>query len=164
VTKTIKKRLLKPALAEECGTLKAIWLLKKKGLALTLQSIADISGITPGAVAHYLNGKNPLNTNMAAVFAQALEIRVFEFSPRLDTEIRANSARAGQSDDDELTAVTASINDPKLRQQIADYVHQRLTAGPPINDELTAIAASMIDPKLRQQVADYARLRLKNWR
>ncbi|MGU3412861.1 LexA family protein [Enterobacteriaceae bacterium C34A] len=82
-----KKKDLSPAQAAAAQRLKMLYEAKKKLLGVTQQSIADELDITQGAVGHYLNGRNPLNPAVAAVFARLLQIRVEEFSPALSQEL-----------------------------------------------------------------------------
>lgn len=86
-----KKKVITPAQAEDAKRLKDLYEAKKKRLGVTQQSIADELDITQGAVAHYLNGRNPLNLVMALTFAQQLQVNVEDFSPALAQEL-ANMA------------------------------------------------------------------------
>lgn len=82
-----KKKDISPTQAEDAKRLKAIYEAKKKALGVTQQSIADELDITQGAVGHYLNGRNPLNLQVALVFARLLDVSVEEFSPELAREL-----------------------------------------------------------------------------
>ncbi|TDN64279.1 LexA family protein [Scandinavium goeteborgense] len=82
-----KKKDITPAQAEDAKRLKAIYEAKKKLLGVTQQSIADELDITQGAVGHYLNGRNPLNLQVASAFARMLQVTVEEFSPTLAKDL-----------------------------------------------------------------------------
>ncbi|MCS2172770.1 helix-turn-helix domain-containing protein [Scandinavium sp. TWS1a] len=84
-----KKKDITPAQAEDAKRLKAIYEAKKKLLGVTQQSIADELDITQGAVGHYLNGRNPLNLQVASAFARMLQVPVEDFSPALSKELSA---------------------------------------------------------------------------
>ena len=60
-----KKKILTPAQVADSQRLKALYEAKKKELGITQQSIADALDISQGAVGHYLNGRNALNTAVA---------------------------------------------------------------------------------------------------
>ncbi|MBO0369259.1 LexA family transcriptional regulator [Pseudomonas putida] len=110
----MKKRPLPNAYANECAVLKALYITKRKEAGLTQAEIADALGISQAAVSHYLNGENPLNTRVAAVFAQKLGVPVQAFSPRLAREIEqiteAANIGAGLSRD----ANVQYIGQPKI--------------------------------------------------
>lgn len=106
----MKKRELTPEQAEECAKLKAAF-ASRSNRKLTQGAIADELGISQAAVSHYLNGYNPLNTRIAAVFSKMLEIPIAQFSPRLAREIafaseaaRIGSAASSESSNIKLTA------------------------------------------------------------
>lgn len=90
----MKKRPLPDALANECAILKALYVMKRKELNLTQSDIADALGVSQAAVSHYLNGENPLNTRVAAIFSQMLGVPVQAFSPRLAKQIEQSAAAA----------------------------------------------------------------------
>lgn len=90
----MKKRTLPDALANECALLKTLYVAKRKELNLTQSDIADALGVSQAAVSHYLNGENPLNTRVAAIFAQKLSVPVQAFSPRLAKQIEQSAAAA----------------------------------------------------------------------
>lgn len=81
------KRALDSKELAEAVALKNIFKKKKRNTGLTYDALAEIMGITPGAVGHYMNGVNPLNIKIAAAFAQALDVQVADFSKRLAREI-----------------------------------------------------------------------------
>lgn len=78
-----KKTNLTPEQIEDAKRLKAIYEAKKKELGISQQDIADALGISQGAVGHYLNGRNQLNTLAAAKFAEILQVKIEDFSPSL---------------------------------------------------------------------------------
>ncbi|CNH89382.1 LexA family protein [Yersinia enterocolitica] len=80
------KRVLTTEQLEDAMRLKALYESKKKSLGITQQVIANELDISQGAVGHYLNGRNPLNLNVAAVFASFLQVPISEFSPSLAKE------------------------------------------------------------------------------
>ena len=73
----------------ECDVqrLNDIWNLKKEELGITQESVGQNIGITKAAINGYLKGKTRLNVTVAAGFAQAMECKVFDFSPSLQKEI-----------------------------------------------------------------------------
>jgi len=76
--------------------LKALYKAKARQLGLTQELIADELGITQGGVSHYLNGKNALNTKVAAAFARLFKVSVRDFSPSLHNQIQNYYNRSGQ--------------------------------------------------------------------
>lgn len=68
--------------------LKSIYERKKNTLAINHEKLAEIIGITQGAVSHILNGRNTLNVQTASAFANLLKVKVDDFSPSLSNEIR----------------------------------------------------------------------------
>lgn len=92
-----KKKTITPAQLADAQRLKAIYEAKKKELGVTQQSIADALNISQGAVGHYLNGRNALNTSVAAVFAKLLGVSVSEFSQSLAKEISNMSSVASEN-------------------------------------------------------------------
>lgn len=89
----MKKRPLPPDLAEECMKLKHAF-IARANRKITQERIAAELEISQAAVSHYLNGINPLNPRVAAVFSKLLEIPVSAFSPRLAQEIAFTSEAA----------------------------------------------------------------------
>lgn len=71
---------------EDASRLKALYESKKKTLGITQQQIADMLDISQGGVGHYLNGRNPLNVQIASVFSNLLQVPISEFSPSLARE------------------------------------------------------------------------------
>ncbi|WP_066632317.1 helix-turn-helix domain-containing protein [Bordetella sp. H567] len=73
---------------EDAARLKAIFNAKKQPLRLTQESLAARLGFSnQSGVSHYLNAKAALNINAAVLFAEALQVSVGDFSPRLQSEI-----------------------------------------------------------------------------
>lgn len=71
---------------EDANRLKALYESKKKSLGITQQQIADMLDISQGGVGHYLNGRNPLNVQIASVFSNVLQVPIDDFSPTLAKE------------------------------------------------------------------------------
>lgn len=94
-----KKRTLTPEQAAECEHLKNIYKVRARSAGINQMDVAEELGITQAAVSHYLNGVNPLNARVAAVFAKLLGMPVRSFSHRLADEIEATTeaARIGQA-------------------------------------------------------------------
>ncbi len=92
-----KKKILTPAQVADSQRLKALYEAKKKELGITQQSIADALDISQGAVGHYLNGRNALNTAVASVFARLLGVSVADFSPSLAKDISDMSSVASKN-------------------------------------------------------------------
>ena len=103
----MKKRKLSEEQAQECEALKFIYDLRRKKLKLTQSDLAEALGISQAAVSHYLNGENPLNTRVAAVFAQKLGAPVSSFSSRLAKQIEQTRIAA--------EAGAATSNDPNVQ-------------------------------------------------
>ncbi len=80
------KRTLTTEQLQDASRLKALYESKKKELGITQYLIADQLDISQGAVGHYLNGRNPLNLNVAAVFSNLLKVPIADFSPSLAAE------------------------------------------------------------------------------
>ncbi|MBS2288386.1 helix-turn-helix transcriptional regulator, partial [Salmonella enterica subsp. enterica serovar Typhimurium] len=89
--------MLTPAQVADSQRLKALYEAKKKELGITQQSIADALDISQGAVGHYLNGRNALNTAVASVFARLLGVSVSDFSPSLAKDISDMSSVASEN-------------------------------------------------------------------
>lgn len=83
----VKKRELTATELTECAKLKEIFNNKKKELGVTQAGLAEKFRISQPAVGHYLNGFNALNLQIAVKFAEALQVAVLEFSPRLAKEL-----------------------------------------------------------------------------
>ncbi|HDG8093106.1 TPA: helix-turn-helix domain-containing protein [Klebsiella oxytoca] len=92
-----KKKILTPAQVADSQRLKALYEAKKKELGITQQYIADALDISQGAVGHYLNGRNALNTAVASVFARLLGVSVSDFSPSLAKDISDMSSVASEN-------------------------------------------------------------------
>ncbi len=90
-----KKRSLTTEQLEDAKRLKALYESKKKALGVTQQDIASELDISQGAVGHYLNGRNPLNLNIAAVLARVLQVPISDFSPTLAKEAARLSEVSG---------------------------------------------------------------------
>lgn len=89
-----KKTNLTPEQIEDAKRLKAIYEAKKKELGISQQDIADALGISQGAVGHYLNGRNQLNTRAAAEFARILDVSIGDFSPSLAKQVSKTAKAA----------------------------------------------------------------------
>ncbi|CDG21781.1 Repressor protein CI [Xenorhabdus poinarii G6] len=83
----MKKKLTAEQLAE-AARLKALFESRKKQLGISQEILAEEIGKTQSAISHYLNGINALNLEMAAFFAQKLNVRIADFSPSLDKQAR----------------------------------------------------------------------------
>jgi transcriptional regulator with XRE-family HTH domain len=82
-----KKKPLTPELQAECSAANELFLAKKNEMKLTQKKIADAAGISPAAVAQYLNGTNPLNAKFAVTLSRLINEPVEKFSQRLAAEI-----------------------------------------------------------------------------
>ncbi|MHB0806037.1 LexA family transcriptional regulator [Stutzerimonas nitrititolerans] len=87
-----KKKDLSAEQRAECEAAKALFVSRKNSLGLTQAKVADAAGISPAAVAMYLNGVNPLNAKFASVLARLIGEPVERFSPRLAEEIAGMTA------------------------------------------------------------------------
>lgn len=81
-----KKSRLTTEQLDDAMRLKALYESKKKELGITQADIANELDISQGAVGHYLNGRNPLNLPVAAVFAKLLREPISSFSASLAKE------------------------------------------------------------------------------
>lgn len=90
----MRKRILNADQAAECERLKNTYKARARAARVTQLDIAEELGITQAAVSHYLNGINPLNARVAAVFSKFLRIPVRVFSPRLADEIESTTEAA----------------------------------------------------------------------
>ena len=91
-----KKQRLTDSRILENDKLKEIYERKKKELDLTQHKLAEKFEVSQTAIAQYLNGINPLNAKAALQFAEALDVAVSEFSPRLEKEINSFVESAAQ--------------------------------------------------------------------
>ncbi len=83
----MKKKLTAEQLAD-AKRLKDIYVSKKKQLGISQEKFADELGKSQGAISHYLNGTNALNLEIAAYFANKLEVTITDFSPTLDKQAK----------------------------------------------------------------------------
>lgn len=83
----MKKKLTQEQI-DDALRLKAIYEGKKNTLSINHETLAEIIGVTQGAVSHILNGRNALNVQTATAFANLLKVKVDDFSPSLANEIR----------------------------------------------------------------------------
>lgn len=127
--------------------MKAIFTAKKKDLKLTQEKLAEQLGVNQSSVSHYLNGVNPLNTEIAAAFAKILDVPVSDFSPRLaeviemvaSTRITAESFRS-------TWARAARVIDAPPREQyvlIPQYLDEHSFI-PKVNDEHVGLTEGMV--------------------
>jgi transcriptional regulator with XRE-family HTH domain len=87
-TWTMPAKPLTPEQKEEAAKLKKVFEKKKDNLGLTQASLADRLGFsTQSSVNQYMNGRIPLNVEVAVKFAQALECSIMDFSPSMQIEI-----------------------------------------------------------------------------
>lgn len=99
---------------QEAAKLKQIYNFKKKDLGISQESLAYALGISQGAIAHYLNGRNPLNPRIASEFSKILGVHVSEFSPRLANEISNQMFAIGPKEDLEEHVKTRSKQEFKV--------------------------------------------------
>ncbi|WP_434626229.1 LexA family transcriptional regulator [Pseudomonas sp. Z1-29] len=132
---------------EECLRLKAIFTAKKKQLKLTQEKLAEQLGINQSSVSHYLNGVNPLNTEIAAAFAKILDVPVSDFSPRLAGIIEMVASSRVTADSFRTTwAKAARIIDAPPREQyvlIPQYLDDNSFV-PNVNDEHRGLTEGMV--------------------
>lgn len=141
------KKPLPAARKEECLRLKAIYSAKKKELKLTQEKLAEQLGINQSSVSHYLNGVNPLNTEIAAAFAKILDVPVSDFSPRLAEVIEMVASSRITADSFRTTwARSARIIDAPPREQyilIPQYLDENSFV-PGMNDEHIGLTEGMV--------------------
>lgn len=83
---------LTPQQQEDAKRLKSLYEAKKKQLGLSQASIAEDLGKSQGAVAHWLNGKLPLNAKAVAGFARLLQVNAADISPSIAREFTEHAA------------------------------------------------------------------------
>lgn len=83
----MKKRPLTEVESAECKKLRAIYNEKKRDLGLSQERLGELIGITQSGVNMYLSGKNALNLPIARQFADALNVPIGAFSPRLASDL-----------------------------------------------------------------------------
>lgn len=96
----------------ECAALKAAVaaynLHRGRTEKLTQEYIAQELGMTQGNLSSHLNGKRPINKEIASKMAVLLRVKIESFSPRLSAEIAEMAAATGgqpyQYDDKYLKA------------------------------------------------------------
>ncbi|UZE12759.1 helix-turn-helix transcriptional regulator [Pseudomonas sp. B21-053] len=132
---------------EECLRLKAIFTAKKKELKLTQEKLAEQLGINQSSVSHYLNGVNPLNTEIAAAFANILDVPVSDFSPRLAEVIEMVASSRITADSFRTTwARAARVIDAPPREQyvlIPQFLDENSFI-PSVNDEHVGLTEGMV--------------------
>ena len=111
-----KKKDLSAEQRAECEAAKALFVSRKNSLGLTQAKVADAAGISPAAVAMYLNGVNPLNAKFASVLARLIGEPVERFSPRLAEEIAGLTAEKRPAG----TVVAISSEAPEPRSPSED--------------------------------------------
>ena len=73
---------------QDASRLKNIYLARKEALGLTQAVLADHLGFAnQSGVSQYLNGKIPLNAEVAVLFAEQLQCKVSDFSAQLQNQI-----------------------------------------------------------------------------
>lgn len=132
---------------EECLRLKAIFTAKKKELKLTQEKLADQLGMNQSSVSHYLNGVNPLNTEVAAAFAKILDVPVSDFSPRLAEVIEVVASSRITADSFRRTwSRAARVVDALPHEQyvlIPQYLDDHSFV-PGVNDEHVGLTEGMV--------------------
>lgn len=78
-----KRRSLTEDELQDTLRLKSVWDQKSKTLSLTQKSASESFGFkNQSAISQYLNGRIPLNMEVAAKFAQFLKVPLSQISPR----------------------------------------------------------------------------------
>lgn len=77
---------------EDARRLKSIYEAKKRKLGLSQVSIAEDLGKSQSAIAHWLNGKLPLNAKAVAAFARILQVKAADISPSIAREFTEQAA------------------------------------------------------------------------
>lgn len=73
---------------EEARKLKAIYFAKKDTLNLTQEKLAfALGGSQQSTAGNYINGKTILNLKAGSIFAHELQVKIGDFSPRLEAEL-----------------------------------------------------------------------------
>lgn len=76
-------RTLTPQQLSAAKRLKGIFIERKNELSLTQQKVADIMGVTQGAVYQWLNGKTPIGYKALVGFAKVLQCEPETIFPEL---------------------------------------------------------------------------------
>ena len=77
------QRPLTPEQKRAAKKLRTLYEGRKKELFLTQQKIADIMGVTQGAVFQWLSGKTPIGYKALVGFAKVLEVQPSDIFPEL---------------------------------------------------------------------------------
>lgn len=129
-----KKKELTTEQLNDAERLKALYESKKKTLGITQQQIADMLEISQGGVGHYLNGRNPLNVQIASVFSNLLQVPIKEFSPALAKEAEMITS-----------ALTANVSSPRPYKPSPKYPVISLVQAGAWNDACEAYTLDQID-------------------
>lgn len=90
-----RRRPLSHDQVSDAKRLNALWLRQKRALGLTQEQVAaDCGWNTQAAFSQYLLGRIPLNLEAALKIAAALQVEVFDISPRLAMLLPAKSFAA----------------------------------------------------------------------
>lgn len=72
---------------KEAQALREIYDSKKSELGLKQTTLAELNGTSAATIFSYLNGKAPLNLEIAFFFAKHLKVDIADFSPRLAQQV-----------------------------------------------------------------------------
>lgn len=136
-----KKRELTTEQLDDAGRLKALYESKKKTMGITQQHIADMLEISQGGVGHYLNGRNPLNVQIASVFSNLLQVPISEFSPSLAREAEMIT-----------NALAGNVSSPKPYKPSPKYPVISLVQAGAWNDACEAYSLDQIDEWYESEV------------
>lgn len=95
-----RRRPLTKEQEADAKRLNALWLRQKRALGLTQEQVAaDCGWNTQAAFSQYLLGRIPLNLKAALKISAALQVNVYDFSPRLAMLLPATSFDAKEAHD-----------------------------------------------------------------
>ncbi|HAT1525155.1 TPA: helix-turn-helix domain-containing protein [Morganella morganii] len=137
-----KKRELTTEQQADADRLKALYESKKKSMGITQQHIADMLDISQGGVGHYLNGRNPLNVQIASVFSNILQVPISEFSPSLAREAELITS-----------ALSGNVSNPKPYKPSPKYPVISFVQAGAWNDACEAYSLDQIDEWYESEVS-----------
>ena len=78
---------------DACARLKELWSNVKRDRRLTQGKVADMMGVTQGAVSHNLNGRTPISLKALAAWSRILGVAPSQIDPILAEQLACSPIR-----------------------------------------------------------------------
>lgn len=108
-------RILTPQQLSAANRLKGIYIEKKSDLFLTQQKLADMMGVTQGAVYQWLNGKTPIGYKALVGFAKILECEPRMIFPELCADFDGHLEQVMEKSEDYKVDPKDAVSGKKSR-------------------------------------------------